>query len=40
MVKKVIKRQPTRAITVFVDTKDIDRTAKKAQICAACFKGK
>jgi ACT domain-containing protein len=39
MVKKVMERQPTRAITVFIDIKDIDRTAKKAQVCAACFKG-
>jgi hypothetical protein len=36
VVKKVMERQPTRAITVFVD---VDRAAKKAQVCAACFKG-
>jgi hypothetical protein len=39
MVKKVMERQPTRAITVFVDMKNVDHTAKKAQVCAACFKG-
>jgi hypothetical protein len=39
VVKKVMKRQPTRAITVFVDMKDVDHAAKKAQVCAACFKG-
>jgi hypothetical protein len=36
-VKKVLERQPMRAITVFVDMKDVDRAAKKAQVYAACF---
>jgi hypothetical protein len=35
MVKKVLERQPTRAITVFVDMKDIDRAAKK--VCSSTF---
>lgn len=37
MVKKVLKRRPTRAITVFVDMKDVDRAAKK--VCANNFGG-
>lgn len=28
MVKKVLDRQPTKAITVFVDMKDVDKAAK------------
>ena len=29
MVKKVLEREPTWAITVFVDIKDVDHAAKK-----------
>ena len=29
MVKKVLERRPTKAITVYVDMKDVDRAAKK-----------
>jgi len=39
VVKKVMETWPTRAITVFVDMKDVDHTVKKAWVCAACFKG-
>jgi hypothetical protein len=39
VVKKMMEWQLTRAITVFVDMKDVDHTAKKAQVCATCFKG-
>ena len=28
-MKKVLERRPTKAITVFVDMKDVDRAAKK-----------
>jgi hypothetical protein len=37
VVKKVLERRPTRAITVFVDMKDVDRAAKK--VCANNFEG-
>jgi hypothetical protein len=30
-VKKVLEKRPTRAITVFVDMKDIDRAVKKSE---------
>lgn len=30
VVKKVLEKQPTRAITVFVDMKDVDKAARKA----------
>jgi hypothetical protein len=30
-VKKVLEKRPTKAITVFVDMKDIDRAAKKPE---------
>jgi len=39
VVKKVLERQPTRGITVFVDMKDVDHAVKKAQVHAAYFKG-
>ena len=29
VVKRVLERRPTKAITVYVDIKDIDRAAKK-----------
>jgi len=29
VVKRVLERRPTKAITVYVDMKDIDRAAKK-----------
>ena len=29
-MKRVLERRPTRAITVFVDMKDVDRAAKKS----------
>ena len=32
VVKKLLKRRPIRPIMVFVDMKDIDRTAKKVHI--------
>ena len=28
-MKKVLEKRPTRAITVFVDMKDVDKAAKK-----------
>jgi len=28
-MKKVLEKHPTRAITVYVDMKDVDRAAKK-----------
>ncbi|KAN0107087.1 hypothetical protein V8E52_010508 [Russula decolorans] len=31
MVRRVLERRPTRAITIFVDMKDVDCAAKKAQ---------
>jgi hypothetical protein len=31
-VKKVLERRPTRAITVFVDMKDIDKAVKKVSL--------
>jgi len=37
-VKKVLERQPMRAITVFVDMKDVDRAAKK--VCATVMVSK
>ena len=30
-MKKVLEKRPTKAITVFVDMKDIDRAAKKSE---------
>jgi len=36
-VKKVLERRPTRAITVFVDMRDVDKAAKK--VCASTFVG-
>jgi hypothetical protein len=30
-VKKVLEKRPTKAITVFVDMKDVDRAAKKSE---------
>ncbi len=33
MVKKVLEKRPTKAITVYVDMKDVDRVAKK--VCAS-----
>jgi hypothetical protein len=41
MVRRVLERRPTRAITIFVDMKDVDCAVKKAQVCAsasACYK--
>ena len=32
VVKKVLEKRPTRAITVFIDMKDVDKAAKK--VCA------
>ena len=29
MVKKVLEKRPTKAITVYLDMKDVDRAAKK-----------
>jgi hypothetical protein len=29
VVKKVLEKRPTRAITVYVDMKDVDKAAKK-----------
>jgi hypothetical protein len=29
VVKKVLEKQPTRTITIYVDIKDIDRATKK-----------
>jgi hypothetical protein len=31
VVKKVLEKRPTRAITVYVDMKDVDRAAKKVR---------
>jgi hypothetical protein len=31
VVKKVLEKRPTRAITVFVDMKDVDCAAKKSE---------
>jgi hypothetical protein len=36
VVKKVLEKRPTRAITVYVDMKDIERAAKK--VCTSIFK--
>lgn len=33
MVKKILERRPTKAITVFVDMKDVDKAAKKVCAC-------
>jgi hypothetical protein len=30
-VKKVLEKRPTKAITVYVDMKDVDRAAKKVR---------
>jgi len=35
-VKKVLEKRPTRAITVFVDMKDVEKAAKK--VCADDFR--
>ncbi len=37
VVKKVLKLQPTKAITVFVDMKDVNHAAKK--VCASAILG-
>ena len=37
VVKKVLEKQPTKAITVFVDMKDVDRAAKKVWVYAIYF---
>jgi hypothetical protein len=37
VVKKVLEKWPTKAITVYVDMKDIDRAAKKVR--AHSFEG-
>lgn len=36
-MNKVLKRHPTKAITVFVDMKDVERAARK--VCASILKG-
>jgi hypothetical protein len=37
VVKKMLEKQPPKAITVYVDMKDVDQAAKK--VCACSFKG-
>jgi hypothetical protein len=36
VVKKVLEKRPMKAITVYVDMKDVDRAAK---VCAHHFEG-
>jgi hypothetical protein len=38
-VKKVLERRPTKAITVFVDMKDVDRAAKKVRAMQLIISG-
>ena len=32
MVKKVLEKRPTKAITIYLDMKDVDRAAKKVYV--------
>lgn len=38
-MKKVLERRPTKAITVFVDMKDVDRAAKKVRAMQLIISG-